>query len=108
MLDKFGDNGITGVYIVEKNKNFWVLDTFLLSCRIMGRGIEDAILIEIVKKAKENGIDELRANFNPTEKNKPSENFLSDFGFKKNDEQWIYDLNNETKISNHLEVEIEK
>jgi FkbH-like protein len=107
VLDKFGDNGITGVYIVEKNKNFWMLDTFLLSCRIMGRGIEDAILIEIVKKAKENGIDEIRANFIPTEKNKPSENFLSDFGFKKNGEQWIYDLNNETKISNHLEVEIE-
>ena len=107
VLDKFGDNGITGVYIVKKNKNFWTLDTFLLSCRIMGRGIEDAILIEIVRKAKKSGIDEIRANFIPTEKNKPSENFLSNFGFKKNGEQWIYDLNNETKISNHLEVEIE-
>ncbi len=108
VLDKFGDNGITGVYIVEKNKDFWLIDTFLLSCRIMGRGIESAILTEIIKKAKVNGIKEIRANFVPTSKNKPSENFLSDFGFQKHDEQWIYDLNNEIKTINHLEVEIEK
>ena len=108
VLDKFGDNGITGVYIVEKNKDFWLIDTFLLSCRIMGRGIESAILTEIIKKAKVNGIKEIRANFVPTSKNKPSENFLSDFGFQKHDEQWIYDLNNEITKINHLEVEIEK
>ena len=108
VLDKFGDNGITGVYIVEKNSDYWLLDTFLLSCRIMGRGIEDAILTEIVKKAKIEGIREIRANFIPTPKNKPSENFLSDFGFQKFDEQWIYDLNNEITKINHLEVEIEK
>ena len=108
VLDKFGDNGITGVYIVEKNKDFWLIDTFLLSCRIMGRGIESAILTEIIKKAKMNGINEIRANFVPTSKNKPSENFLSDFGFQKRDEQWIYDLNNEIKTIKHLEVEIEK
>ena len=108
VLDKFGDNGITGVYIVEKNKDFWLIDTFLLSCRIMGRGIENAILTEIIKDAKANGIREIRANFFPTEKNKPAENFLSDFGFKQQDNYWFYDLNNEIKIINHLEVEIEK
>ena len=107
VLDKFGDNGITGVYIIEKNKNLWIIDTFLLSCRIIGRGIENAILTEIIKKAKQKGIVELRANFIPTSKNKPSENFLSDFGFKKNNDHWIYDLNNEIKKSNHVEVEIE-
>ena len=107
VLDKFGDNGITGVYIIEKNKNLWIIDTFLLSCRIIGRGIENAILTEIIKKAKQKGIAELRANFIPTSKNKPSENFLSDFGFKKNNDYWIYDLNNEIKTSNHLEVETE-
>ena len=107
VLDKFGDNGITGVYIIEKNKNLWIIDTFLLSCRIIGRGIENAILTEIIKKAKQKGIAELRANFIPTTKNKPSENFLSDFGFKKNNDYWIYDLNNEIKTSNHLEVETE-
>ena len=105
--DKFGDNGITGVYIVDKNEKSWIIDTFLLSCRIMGRGIEDAILAQILKDAKQNDVEEIRAEFIPTEKNKPSENFLSDFGFKKQGNFWIYKLNNDIKSPNHLKVEIE-
>ena len=105
--DKFGDNGITGVYIVDKNEKSWIIDTFLLSCRIMGRGIEDAILAQILKDAKQNDVEEIRAEFIPTEKNKPSENFLSDFGFKKQENFWIYKLNNDIKSPNHLKVEIE-
>ena len=107
VLDKFGDNGITGVYIVEKNEAFWTIDTFLLSCRIMGRGVEDAILSEILKNAKESGIEEIRAQFIPTEKNKPSENFLPNFGFKKQGDFWNYKLNNDIKSPNHLKVEVE-
>tara|TARA_Y100001960_G_scaffold60962_1_gene63652 strand:- start:3755 stop:5503 length:1749 start_codon:yes stop_codon:yes gene_type:complete len=108
VLDKFGDNGITGVYILKKNENFWIIDTFLLSCRIMGRGVENAILAEIMKSAKQNGINEIKAKFIPTEKNKPAENFLSEFGFEKQDDYWIYKLNNDIKSPNHLKVEIEK
>ncbi len=74
----------------------------------MGRGIENAILNEIIKDAKESGIREVRANFFPTSKNKPAENFLSEFGFTQQDSYWIYDLNNQIKIINHLEVEIEE
>ena len=51
--DKFGDNGITGVFIVDKkNPNEWYLDTFLLSCRVMGREVEKGILNYIINKAK--------------------------------------------------------
>ena len=107
VLDKFGDNGITGVYIVEKNNKFWLIDTFLLSCRIMGRGVETAILSQIMIDAKKNGVEEVRAQFIPTPKNKPAENFLSDFGFKNENNLWIYKLNNEIKTPNHLEVELE-
>jgi len=105
--DKFGDNGITGVYIIKKDERFWMIDTFLLSCRIMGRGVENAILSQILLDAKENGIEEIRAEFIPTQKNKPAENFLLEFGFKKQDNVWIYKLNNEIKLPNHLKVEIE-
>ncbi len=107
VLDKFGDNGITGVYIINKNKKIWSIDTFLLSCRIMGRGIENAILSQILLDAKKNMIEEIHAEFIPTQKNKPAENFLSDFGFKKQDDIWIYKLNNEIKLPKHLKVEIE-
>ena len=73
----------------------------------MGRGVENAILSEILKEAKANKIDEIKAEFIPTEKNKPAENFLSDFGFEKQDKFWIYKLNNDIKSPNHLKVEIE-
>ena len=107
VIDKFGDNGITGVYIINKQDKLWNIDTFLLSCRIMGRGVENAILSQILLDAQKNGIDEIQAEFIPTQKNQPAENFLSDFGFKKQDEMWIYKLNNEIKLPNHLKVEIE-
>jgi len=107
VLDKFGDNGITGAYIVKKNETSWTLDTFLLSCRIIGRGVEDAMLSHILKDAKNNGIKEFKAEFISTSKNKPAENFLLEFGFKKQDKFWIYNLNNDINSPNHLMVEIE-
>ena len=91
--DKFGDNGITGVFIVEKtNYDEWFLDTFLLSCRVMGREAEKAILYFILNEAKNNNIKRLKAKFIPTEKNKPIENFLPDCQFYKKDGVWIYNL----------------
>tara|TARA_A100001037_G_C15107503_1_gene617213 strand:+ start:58 stop:1803 length:1746 start_codon:yes stop_codon:yes gene_type:complete len=105
--DKFGDNGITGVYIINKQEKMWFIDTFLLSCRIMGRGVENGILTQILIDAKNNGIEEIRANFIPTQKNKPAQSFLSDFGFTKKGDDWIYKLNNEIKFPKHLKVEIE-
>jgi FkbH-like protein len=44
--DKFGDNGITGAFIIRKNNHHseWTIDTFLLSCRVMGRGIKKTIM----------------------------------------------------------------
>lgn len=107
--DKFGDNGITGVFIIKKENKEWLIDTFLLSCRIMGRGIEDGILGYILQKAKEQEIDMIRAEFIPTKKNKPSETFLSDYGFKKNNNYWIYDVkSNPVKIPSHLMYTIEQ
>ena len=107
VLDKFGDNGITGVFIINKNEKSWLIDTFLLSCRIMGRGVENAILSQILTDAKSHGIDQVKAEFIPTQKNIPAENFLSDFGFEKQENFWIYKLNNEIKSPNHLKVETE-
>ncbi len=107
VLDKFGDNGITGVYIIDKQNKIWNIDTFLLSCRIMGRKVENGILSQILIDAKNSGVEEIHAKFIPTQKNKPAENFLHDFGFKKEGDNWIYKLNNEIKLPKHLKVEIE-
>lgn len=106
--DKFGNSGITGVFIVKKEKSEWSIDTFLLSCRIMGRKIEDGILAHILQKAMKEGVSTVRGAFTPTKKNKPCENFLSDFGFKKEGDDWVYRLSDPIKIPDHLRCSVEQ
>jgi FkbH-like protein len=103
--DKFGDYGITGAFVVNKeNPEEWVMDTFLLSCRVIGRGVEEGILDYIVNDAKKNNVKRLIGNFIPTKKNKPSESFLQNFGFKKEGNHWVYSLENHSKKPSHLLV----
>lgn len=106
--DKFGDNGITGAFIVDKkNPKEWYLDTFLLSCRVMGREVEKGILNYIINKAKESGAQQIRANFIPTQKNKPIEDFLPNCGFKKESDSWVYSVNLPFEIPDCLTINAE-
>jgi len=106
--DKFGDNGITGVFIIKKeNEKEWRIDTFLMSCRIMGRDIEKGIMAYIVNKANENKIEKIKADFLPTQKNKPIENFLPDCEFKKEGDSWTYTIRSEIKLPEYLTVKVE-
>ncbi|RLE42298.1 hypothetical protein DRJ48_03820, partial [Candidatus Woesearchaeota archaeon] len=59
--DRFGDNGITGVVIIEKKpeEKAWVIDTFLLSCRIIGRKVEDILIAKMAEKARAAGANKL-------------------------------------------------
>ena len=101
--DKFGDNGITAAYIVNKdNEQQWTIDTFLLSCRVIGRGVEDGILSHIIEKARKGGISQVRGEYIKTEKNQPAENLFADFGFKKEGDFWIFDTNDQFKKPKHL------
>ena len=103
--DKFGDNGITAAYIVNKdNEQQWTIDTFLLSCRVIGRGVEDGILSHIIEKARKDGISQVRGEYIKTEKNQPAENLFADFGFKKEGDFWIFDTNDQFKKPKHLVI----
>ena len=103
--DKFGDNGITGAYIVNKdNEQQWSIDTFLLSCRVIGRGVEDGILANIIEKARRDGISQVRGEYIKTKKNQPAENFFADFGFKKEGDFWIFDTKDQFKKPEHLVI----
>jgi FkbH-like protein len=107
--DKFGDNGITGAYIIKKDSPLeWTIDTFLLSCRVMGRGVEEAIMGFILNAAKKEGVVTVRGQYIPTKKNKACEQFLGNLGFKKEGQNWIYSLHdNLIKIPNYLELKID-
>jgi len=106
--DKFGDNGITGVFIIEKiNSDEWLLDTFLLSCRVMGREVEKAILYYIINEAKKNNVKKLKARFIPTAKNKPVENLLPDSNFSKENDFWVYDIETPFNMPEFLTLRVE-
>jgi len=92
--DKFGDNGIVGNAIVEKKSQKWIIDTFLLSCRVIGRRIEDAMLCYILKQAEIAGAKKLIGHYIPTKKNIPAKDFYTNNGFllcseNENEQTWI-------------------
>lgn len=96
--DRFGDNGLVGVVIVHAgNADAWEIDTFLLSCRVIGRTVETAILSYIAQSARQEGARSLTGWFKPTKKNAPAKDVYSAHGFVKAAEQdgdilWRLDL----------------
>jgi FkbH-like protein len=80
--DKFGDYGITGLSIIKKEGSCWMLDTFLLSCRVLGRRVEDALLNWILLEALREGAHQLVCDFSPTLKNDVARDFLIARGFR--------------------------
>lgn len=84
--DKFGDNGIISVVIVRKEDQSWYLDTFLMSCRVIGRTVEAAILALLVQEASEAGTASLVADFLPTRKNSPAKDVYPQHGFKETEQ----------------------
>lgn len=80
--DRFGDNGLVGVAIIHQKSDLCKLDTFLLSCRVIGRTIETAFLSYLVEQARDQGAVQLQGWFVPTPKNIPAENFYGSHGFQ--------------------------
>ncbi len=79
--DKFGDYGLTGVCISVVKDNIADFDTLLLSCRILGKRIEEAYVYYILKELKEDGIKMVKAKFIPSAKNLQVKDFYEKFGF---------------------------
>lgn len=95
--DCFGSYGISGAAIIRKeNINSWAIDTFLLSCRIIGKKIESAFLFEIVNVLKKRGATKLVGYYYPTKKNILTKSFYKNHSFLQADNTkniWNYDLN---------------
>ena len=105
--DKFGDNGITGAAIVKKGKDAWSIGTFLLSCRIIGRKVEETLLAYIAREAKKAGARKIKAEFIPTKKNSVAKDFYKNIGFnlarKEGDKEvWECSLNNDYKFPDFI------
>lgn len=80
--DKFGDAGLTGILgLYLKDPSTAVISDLVLSCRVMGRKVEETLLHVATEQARNAGKIVVRANFIPTPKNKPCLEFLQRSGF---------------------------
>lgn len=81
--DKFGDEGVVGVAIVHKRNGEWLIDSFLMSCRVIGRSVETALLAKIVADARAAGVQAITGEYTPTKKNPPAADLYQSHGFGK-------------------------
>jgi FkbH-like protein len=108
--DRFGDEGIVGVAITERRpqEHTWYLDTFLMSCRVIGRTVETALLSYITQEAWNDGATSLLAEFMPTLKNLPARDFLPTHDFKPPAEPcalWRLDKGNVPSIPPWIQIQ---
>lgn len=96
LSDKHTPHEVVGVVVLEMPENRAIpasIDTFLLSCRVLGRSVETGVLGWICTVAKRNGFDTIQGQFFPTERNQPAQSFYSDHGFLGEGSRFYLPLN---------------
>lgn len=100
LKDRFGDNGIISVIFGRLNsKKEFEIDTWLMSCRVLGRQVEDECLNLVASDARNFGAHRLIGRYHPTAKNMMVRDLYHRFGFNKlesgdiEDSTWTLDLN---------------
>jgi FkbH-like protein len=94
--DKFGDAGLTGIASVELRGDEAIVTDYVMSCRVMGKRVEETIIHHIAKGARGLGAKKVIAIYKPTPKNKPCLEFWQGSGFEHKDENtfvWNLDKN---------------
>jgi FkbH-like protein len=88
LTDRFGDNGMISVVICRKSgRDAWEIDTWLMSCRVLSRRVEDAVLQEVLAAAESVGIRKLIGKYIPTERNQIVEHHYPRLGFVESSRQ---------------------
>jgi FkbH-like protein len=100
--DSFGRNGIVGVMILRRHSDdAWIIDTFLLSCRVIGRTVENAFLGYIADTVRKCGARRLLGEYRATAKNAPVSQLYRGIGFRmlqddSTSQLWELDLGQQT------------
>ncbi|KMQ66282.1 hypothetical protein ACM46_01670 [Chryseobacterium angstadtii] len=91
--DKYGDNGLICVIVLEKKApETLFIDTWLMSCRVLKRGMEDFTLNTIVDTARKNGYQYVVGEYLPTAKNQMVKDHYERLGFSVKEDQWILNV----------------
>jgi FkbH-like protein len=104
--DKYGDYGLVGVAILQKESRICIIDTLLMSCRVLGRGAEDTFITKLAEAARTLGCDELRGKYIPTAKNAMVKDLYHRFQFKRlgQSDEWMIKINDVPRAPQHIEA----
>lgn len=104
--DRFGDNGLVGVVIAIPNAGGqWLIDTFLLSCRVIGRRVETVLLGAAVRMIAARGGREVMGEFIPTAKNGLAADFYPKHGFEIcGEKKWRLDATRGILLPDHVRL----
>ncbi len=95
--DRFGPEGITGAIWIERGERAWRVLNFVLSCRVLGRGIEFAAVASLARQAHASGAELLAGRFVPAQANAVAADFWTSAGFTvAGDGEFALDLTNAT------------
>jgi FkbH-like protein len=111
--DRFGEYGLVGMAITSRSGDVCEIDSFMLSCRIIGRSVETALLSYVARQAASEGMRWLRGWYFPTRKNAPSKDFYQKHGFtiiSQSDRQTLfeYDLSKELTWPQWVKLQTEE
>lgn len=87
LVDKFGDNGVVSVVIGKRDGRALDIELWLMSCRVLKRDMELAMLDRLVEKCRAVGIEVIRGHYYPTAKNSMVKGLYESFGFEKTGEE---------------------
>ena len=92
--DKFGHYGLISLIILRKENDSLFIDTWIMSCRVLKRTMENFVLNSIVNAAKSKGFSKLIGEFIPTAKNKMVKDHYQELGFSEKEGKWVLEINN--------------
>ena len=104
VADRFDDYGLTGIASLSVNGAEGELSDFLLSCRVMGRGVEQTMLHVMAEHARSLGLARLIARYAPTERNAPCRHFFERSRFTPSDDgrQFTWELSDRYYMPRHV------
>jgi FkbH-like protein len=105
LKDRFGDYGLISVVILEKKEDHVLfIDTWLMSCRVLKRGVEQMLLNYLIDLSVRYNIEKLEGEYLPTAKNKLVEWHYRDLSFKEQKGKWVLCVNKSLLSTHHIKV----
>ena len=104
LADRFGDHGLIGIIILKKESDTTLfIDSWIMSCRVLKRGMENFTLNMIVALAAENGFKKVVGEYIPTKKNGIVKDHYADLGFMAEGDMWVVEVDGYKKRETFIE-----